>query len=260
MPVPDLTRRADLDAVPELMDGPCSYEELRDCLRSLARFNRLSRAYGPTLDFLARAMATLAPSERPIRILDLGSGYGDTLRQIERWAAARRLPVDLLGVDLNPNAIRAAREATPPASRIRYLAGDATTLPELQSAPQGSGSGSDPEHGYAPDLIVCSLVMHHIPDAGIVRLLRWMDSTARVGWFVSDIHRMPVPYRLFSVLMRGPWWHPFIRPDGLASIRRAFRTEDWQRLTAVAGLSPAVITLRSQKPARLTLEHLVPPT
>jgi SAM-dependent methyltransferase len=240
MPVPNLTHRADLAEVPELMDGPCSYEELRECLHSLARFNRLTRAYGPTLDFLARATGATAPRETPIRIVDLGCGYGDALRRIERWAAQRRLPVALLGVDLNPNAIRAAREATRPGSRIQYLAGDATVLPEAQQA----------------DLVVCSLVMHHVPEPGIVDLLRWADSTASLGWFISDIHRMPTPYRLFSALMRGPWWHPFIRPDGLASIRRAFRAEDWQRLCAAAGLRPSAITLRSQRPARLTLERI----
>lgn len=236
MAVPDLSRRADLEQVPELMDGPCSYEDLQACLHSLSRVNRVTRAYHPTFDFLARATAGLPRGGR-LRIVDLGCGYGDTLRRVERWAERCGFAVELLGVDLNANAIRAAREATLPSSRIVWLAGDATELPEAQDA----------------DLIVTSLVMHHIPEAGIVDLLRWMDRTARLGWFVCDLHRMPVPYRLFSALMHGPWWHPFIRPDGLASIRRSFRRDDWDRITAAAGVSA---TLREYRPARLCVERI----
>ena len=235
--VPDLTHRANLDEVTELMDGPCSYEELRDCLHSLSVFNRISSGYDATFDFLNRALASDIASA-PVRILDLGCGYGDYLRRIERWAAARHLPVELLGVDLNPQAIRAAREATPKSSHIQFLAGDATALPEAQQA----------------DFVLASLVMHHVPDPGIIALLAWMDRTARRGWFISDIHRMPMPYMLFSVFMRGPWWQRFIRPDGLASIRRAFRDEDWMRMAEAAGIEP--VTLRHYRPARLCVERL----
>jgi SAM-dependent methyltransferase len=246
MATPDLSARADLDAVPEWMDGPCSYEDLRACLHSLSWVNRITRAYHPAFDFLRRATAGEAQRPGagearrpgPLRIVDLGCGYGDTLRRIERWAAARGLAVELLGVDLNPDAIRAAREATPAGSGIQWLAGDARTLPEAQDA----------------DLILTSLVMHHIPEPGIVELMRWMERTARCGWLVCDLHRMPVPYRMFSALMHGPWWHRFIRPDGLASIRRSFRREDWRRIAAAARVADAV--LREYRPARLCVERI----
>lgn len=239
----DFSRRADLDEVPELMDGPCSYDELRACLHDLSRVNTITFAYRPVMDFVARAFQSeagrAASNERALRIVDVGSGYGDTLRKIEQWAARQRIRVALLGVDLNSNAVRAAREAAPNTSRVSFVAGDAFTTPEAQDA----------------DLIICSLVTHHLPEAEIVRLLRWMDETARLGWFICDLHRMPGPYRLFSALMRGPWWHQFIRPDGLASIRRSFRHEDWERICRAAGVWD-VVRLRTYRPARLCVERL----
>lgn len=240
----DLSHRADLAQVTERMDGPCSYEEMRRCLRDIARVNRLTRAYHPTVDFLARAIAgrAIAIRNKPLRIVDLGCGYGDMLRRIERWAAERGIEVDLLGVDLNQDAVRAAQQATPASSRIRYAAGDAAGVPEAQGA----------------DFVICSLVTHHMPEPGIVRLLGWMERSTRVGWFISDLHRMPVPYRLFSALMRGPWWHPFIRVDGLASIRRGFRDEDWLRMAEAAGVRD-VVMLRHYRPARLCVERLRTP-
>ena len=45
----DFSRRAQLT---ELMDEPCSYAELRDCLRDLTHVNRTVFSYAPTLEWL----------------------------------------------------------------------------------------------------------------------------------------------------------------------------------------------------------------
>ena len=108
----------------EKMDEPCSYEELRHCLRHLAVVNRLTRAHRPIMRWLERVAQTQAGQGRALRIVDFGCGYGDMLRRIERWAARRRVAVELIGVDVNANAIRAAREATPASSRIVWITGD----------------------------------------------------------------------------------------------------------------------------------------
>jgi len=78
---PDFTHRADPTTLPELMDAPCTFETLRACLHDLARVNRLTLAYRPTLTFLAHATQTRKPTAEPLHILDVGSGYGDTLRR-----------------------------------------------------------------------------------------------------------------------------------------------------------------------------------
>lgn len=230
----DFLRRADLE---ELMDGPCSYEELRACLHDLSWVNRITLAYRPTMNFLARVLGDGSGTETR-RIVDVGCGYGDTLRLIERWAETRGLSVSLLGADLNPNTIRAAREATPPESRIEWFAGDVTGC----------------EAAARADVILCSLVTHHLREDEIVALLRWMETTARVGWYICDLHRRAVPYYLFSVLMRGPWWHRFIRHDGMASIRRSFLRDDWERICAAAGAG-AEVSIRTYRPARLCVER-----
>jgi hypothetical protein len=62
-----------------------------------------------------------------------------------------------------------------------------------------------------------------------------------------------VPYTIFSATMHGPWWHKFIRPDGLASIRRSFLAEDWVRMCAAAGLGAGDVEIRECRPARLCL-------
>jgi SAM-dependent methyltransferase len=225
----DFSRRADLDELPELMDGPCSYEELRDCLRDIAKVNRLTMAYRPTLQWLERVVRR---SDVPLRIVDVGCGYGDMLRRIECWAERRGVAVELLGVDLNAAAVRAAREVNP-ASGIEWIAGDVYSCAAAAEA----------------DVVISSLVMHHLSEPEIVRFLEWMERTARVGWFVNDLHRKAVPYHLFRAVAGVAGWHPFVRNDGPVSIRRSFVVKDWRRMLAAATVHAA--TIEEFRPARL---------
>jgi SAM-dependent methyltransferase len=201
---------------PELMDGPCSYEEFQACLHDLARVNIRTRAYGPSLQFLAR----LKPLGRPLRIVDVGSGYGDMLRRIAQWAAHKEIDVELIGVDLNPYAAQAAREVTAAERGIRWITANAFDY--------------KPEGGI--DVVISSLFTHHLTDDEIVQFLQWMDRTAQIGWFVSDLHRHPLPYAVFRIWSKLAGWHRFVQNDGPISITRAFVKKDWKRLIKQAGL------------------------
>ena len=230
MPRLDLTHRANLT---ELMDGPCSYKQLRGCLRDIAKVNWLTFAYRPTLAWLDSLVAENPTA--PLRIVDVGCGYGDMLRRIERWARRRRLQVSLVGIDLNLNAIRAAREATRPGSRIAWIPGDAYSC--------------EPSEGI--DVVISSLMTHHLQDEEIVTFLEWMEATARRGWFINDLHRQALPYHAFRIFADLSGWHPFVLHDGPVSILRSFVPEDWHRLTAEAGLPASDVTLSEWRPARL---------
>lgn len=234
----DFSRRAYLE---EEMDGPCSYEELRRCLAHLAIVNRVTAAHQHTIHWL-ESIPELETIERPVRLLDIGCGYGDMLRLIERWAERRSIRMELIGADINANAIRAAREATPAGSRIQWVVGDACTSPATQNV----------------DLVTSCGVFHHLAESEIVRILAWMESTAMIGWYITDLHRQAMSYHIFDLLMRGPWWQRFIRPDGLRSIRRSFRREDWQQMCAAAGLNMRDVRIEVCRPARLCVGRVKP--
>ena len=235
----DFTQRASLAAYPERMDEPCSYETMRDCLRSIASVNRLTRAYYPTLHWLGHVYSVLPRQPFPIHIVDVGCGYGDMLRRIHRWAEDRSLPVQLTGIDLNPNAVRAAREVTMPGT-VTYLAGDAYSF----TPPEGI------------DIVISSLTTHHMEQRDIITFLDWMESTARLGWFVNDLHRQPVPYHAFRLLSRLTSWPPFVKHDGPVSILRSFRREDWLAMCKAAALPDDAYLVREYVPARLCVARL----
>jgi len=111
--------------LPELMDGACSYEDFRGCLRSLGQINRWLLGYRPTLDWLKRLPHGLRD---PVRIVDVGCGGGDLLRQIAGWARRRGIAAQLTGIDLNPYAARAAAESTPKELGIAWVTGNALCI------------------------------------------------------------------------------------------------------------------------------------
>ena len=104
---PTFSRRADLT---ELMDEPCSREELRACLRDLAQLNRWLLGYRPVL----RWLDSLRPAERgrPVRILDVGCGYGDDSAAHRAVGQGTRDRDEADGIDLNPDAVAIAAEAS----------------------------------------------------------------------------------------------------------------------------------------------------
>lgn len=230
----DFSRRADLTLYPELMDQPCRYEDLRGCLRSIASVNRLTLAYRPTLSWLESLRCANTAKDRPLHIVDVGCGYGDMLRRIHRWAGDRHVPVILTGIDLNPDAVRAAREVTPP---------------EVATFLVGNAYAFDPPGGI--DVVISSLLTHHLENAAIVDLLVWMEVTAKRGWFINDLHRQPLPYRAFRVFRGLTTWHPFVKHDGAVSILRSFRRDDWRALLRAAAIPEAAYELLEVKPARL---------
>jgi len=228
----DLSLRASPRDLPELMDGDCSYEDFRSCLRSLEQVNRWLLGYRPTLAWLERL-----PREphAPVHIVDVGSGGGDLLRQIAHWFRRRRMPVQLTGIDLNPYAARAAAETTPAELGIAWVTGDALAY--------------QPEKPV--DIVASSLTAHHLEDEEIVALLRWMEATARVGWFLNDLERSERTCRMFGWIAGMMGWHRFVRHDGPVSFRRAFRKEDWVRLLAAAEVPREAVTVEHWRPGRL---------
>jgi len=226
----DFARRAQLT---EIIDEPCLRDELRPCLRDVARLNRWFLGYRPTLDWLASV--TPAASAQPVHILDVGCGYGDGLRRIERWAHARSIEVELTGIDINPDAIAIAAEATPSTSRIRWIAADVFAYQSAEPV----------------DIVVSALFTHHLAENDLIRFLQWMEQSAARGWFINDLSRAAVPYHLLRVFSRVARLHPYVQHDGPVSIARAFAAADWGRMCAEAGFDERAVTIEGYWPARL---------
>jgi 2-polyprenyl-3-methyl-5-hydroxy-6-metoxy-1,4-benzoquinol methylase len=204
-------------------------------LHDLAKVNRITLAHRSTLNFLNKVH--VRHPEAIIRILDVGFGEGDLLRSLARYAAKQGIKVALTGIDLNPKSVAAAEAATPPDLAIRYRAGDYADL---------TGEGWD--------VILSSLVVHHMSHDQLIMFLRFMEHEGQMGWHINDLHRHGFAYLGYPVLARLMGWHRIVRKDGQLSIARSYRPAEWPPIFAEAGISEARI--RRIFPFRLCVERL----
>lgn len=237
--LPSFAQRTAPHTLPERMDGAMDFATFEAYLASLAGVNVLSLGYRPTLRFADRLLAR-APAGRPLHVVDVGSGYGDTVRVLADHFFARGVTVHLTGLDRNPDAARSAQRhpwrPRPPVT-VEWLTAEAADLAALAER---------------PDAIVSSLLAHHLEDGELVAFLREMDRTARLGWFVNDLSRSRFAATAFPVLARLARRHPNVAHDGPISFARAFRPADWRRLLGEAGIAGA--RLSRPAPFRLCVE------
>jgi 2-polyprenyl-3-methyl-5-hydroxy-6-metoxy-1,4-benzoquinol methylase len=218
----------------ELMDHPAlDAATYHAVLHDLAKVNRATFAYRPTLDFLSRAVGR----RKSFRLLDVGFGDGDMLRQIARWAGRRRIAAELTGIDLNPRSVAAAEATSSPGAQIRYLAGDYAEL---------AGDGFD--------VVVSSLVAHHMSHEQLIAFLRFMERETSAGWFVNDLHRHGFAHATFPLLATLMGWHRIVRLDGATSIARSYRPSEWADLLSEARVDG--VRVRRRFPFRLCVEKI----
>lgn len=205
----------------ELMDDPDLPEATYHAvLADLAKVNRVTMAYRPTIAFLERALR----GRNRFKLLDVGYGQGDMLREVAKWAEQRGIEAELVGIDLNARSEATARAATPRTMPITYRTGDYADLV-----------------GGGWDCVISSLVAHHMSREELLLFLRFMEAEARAGWFVNDLHRHALSYAGYPVLASLARWHPIVRQDGRTSIARSYRPAEWESLLAEAGVSEAQV-------------------
>jgi len=233
----DFSRR---NALSELMDEEATdFQTFRACLVDLTKVNQLTLAYRPTLGFFKQLTAFRGlPWNRRVSVVDVGSGSGDMLRRVDRWALAHAYKLDLVGVDLNPWSAVTARQLTHPRRRIRFV----------------TANIFDYRPAEPIDIVISSLFTHHLDDASLVDFVRWMETNTRIGWFINDLYRHPLAYHLFKHASRTLGFHHFVQHDGPISIARAFSPSDWRALLVTAGVTDADI--KSYVPFRLCVSRI----
>ena len=201
----------------EIMDDPGQSEaDFRAALDGLETLNRLTFAHLPLTRFLDRLVREEGLTQ--LSLLDVGAGGGDALRAVARWGAKRGVALDLCGLDRSPWAEGYAMARGTPAG---WITADLFDLPA--------------ERRF--DVVICGLFAHHLPDAELVRFLRWLPEHARRRWLILDLHRHWLPWAAVWAGTRLLRLHPMVIHDGPVSISRGFVRADWVRLLAEAGIA-----------------------
>lgn len=159
-----------------------------------------------------------SPHKRSMRILDIGCGDGEVLRRIDRLGRANHWSLQLTGIDSSPGAIAAARD-TDDSKRIEFIQCNIF------------------ENNFNDyDLIISSLTTHHMTNNAVVRLLRRMTYSAKLGWFIADLNRNIVAYYFIKYFVRFSRFNTIVCHDAPLSVARGFRKEEWSDFLFRAGV------------------------
>lgn len=212
--LPDLSRREDLA---ELMDsGSLDERELDETLSLLVLIDRFLGGRRVVLRYLTRWLARW-PADRPVTLLDVGTGGGDLPAALSAWARSRGLRLAAAGIDSDPQIARLARRRAP---AIEIIEG---SLEDLARS------------GRRFDFVISSLMLHHVPESGLLAAFKAFDALALRGVLISDLRRSWLGY-LGAKALTALAGNRITRHDGPVSVRRAFTEEELSALAGRAGL------------------------
>lgn len=205
----------------ELMDDlECSGEVLEQTLRELKTINSWLGGNYITTNALAK-IVTRYPKES-YSIADIGCGGGDMIQVMNRWAESKRLRINFIGVDANPNIIELAK--------IR-LGNPVNVEWKVQNV-------FDPAFAQEKtDIVTCTLFTHHFTDQELIDLIRAFRSRASLGIVINDLHRHWFAYHSIRILTRLFSKSPMVRNDASLSVLRSFRKSDWIKILSEAGIA-----------------------
>jgi len=209
---------------PELIDQDgLSDSELEGNLRDLRRVHRWFGGRGalqPVMSWIERQ-----PAGSQLRLLDVGCGGGDGLRDIARHAAQHRIEIQPIGLDRNDRVLRFADRSRPSVTAA-WVLGDATRLPFRDAC---------------FDLVYCALLLHHLPDPRVPALLRELWRLCRRALIVVELRRSRLARALVATGAALSRRGRVTRHDGPLSIAQGFRAGELSELARRAGLPPARI-------------------
>ena len=201
-------------------------------LRELRIVNRWlggSKAALREIKPLIQQIAGEKTDQRPVGIVDLGSGSGDIPTTLVTWARKAGYSLRVLAVDVDPTVCKIACRQTQGFPEISILQGDVNRPPLREGG---------------CDLILCSAFLHHFTDSEIAALLRTLLPKTRKGVVVSDLHRHPLAYwgiRLLTALFSRS---KAVRNDGPLSVLKGFRGLELGAILEAAGVGLAKVKWR----------------
>ena len=208
----DLKVRSDQKEI--LDDWQGDTHELECILKDINRVNRILGGNSITVN----AVITLI-QEHPkesYTILDMGCAEGNMLRELTIAARKQHINLNLIGIDLNRDALKIAKKASIDFPEIVYYDKDII-----------SADFSD----FSCDIVITTLTMHHFKNPEILNFAQQFTRLASIGVVINDLHRSALAYYLFKGFSLIFIKTKIAKIDGLTSIKRGFLKSELLALT-----------------------------
>lgn len=189
-----------------LDDLNLSGQELYQNLEDIERINRFLGGHNVLINALKKINI-----KKQITILDVGCGSGDSLRLLEKNNQSNTY----IGIDANKNIIEFAKTKLNEKSKITFKVSDCFENEIYKK--------------IKPDVVICSLFLHHFSDDDIIKLINIMKLHSSVI-IINDLHRNSIGYYGFKLIAALFNTSPITKHDGLISILRGFKKHEWKQI------------------------------
>jgi 2-polyprenyl-3-methyl-5-hydroxy-6-metoxy-1,4-benzoquinol methylase len=214
----DLSKRS---AQEEVMDDLNSSGPIMDqTLKELETINTLLGGNYVTLNGLDTLLQS-RPEHRTFTVADLGCGGGDILRLIAAWGERRKISLQLIGFDANPNIIQFAKTHT--------------SEPNIQYQSLNIFSEEFKQQKF--DVVVSTLFFHHFTSSQLSEFFKQLKTQVTVGIVINDLHRHWFAYYSIKWLTQLFSKSPMVVNDAPLSVARSFHKKEWIEILEKADIT-----------------------
>lgn len=204
----------------EILDSPdCPAGEVA---KSLADINGINRRFGGirTTRLLIERVAA-ETRHKHFSLLEVAAAGGEVPRAVARALAPKGITLDVTDLDLMPSHLRREHRA---------VVANALALPFRDSS---------------FDLVSCNLFAHHLEPEEVQSFVCEALRVSRIAVLINDLVR----HRLHLALVYAGW--PLMksyvsRVDGVASVKRAYTTDEMRKLLSDATQSAKEISIENR--------------
>lgn len=202
----------------ELMDDlNLSSDDLRRNLEELELVNKYLGGHQITINGLNQAHKHLKKDR--LKILDIGSGGGDTLRMIDKWAGRKNLKVSLTGLDANQFMIDFAKSRCKDIEGIQFIKHNVFEIESLEEE---------------FDIITLNLFCHHFTDEELKRIINGLRNKTKTI-IINDLHRNVIAYYSIWALAHIFNASYLFKNDAPLSVKRSFKKNEIESIFSLNG-------------------------
>lgn len=211
----------------EIMDD-FSYggEDVEDALKTIARINQNLGGNHLTINGLKKILNNINRNNT-IKICDVGCGNGDMLREIAKFGQKNNYNFELLGIDANPFSIELAQKISQDFPNITYICENILDKKEINQE---------------LDITLFTLFLHHFEENELEEIIKKYLDKSKIGIIINDLERSIYAYRLFQLLCFVFRVKELPKKDGLLSILKGFKREDFVNLAKKLNIIKPIIT------------------
>lgn len=202
----------------ELLDsGDIPFKDIAENMKELEFINANLGGHSITV----KGFKKLTGNNKKISVCEIGCGGGDNINAIAAFCIKNKIEATFTGIDINADCIDFAKEKSTQ-KNVNFIVSD-YRLVEFKND--------------KPGIIFSSLFCHHFTDDELVKMLQWMKTNSKIGFFINDLQRHPIAYNSIKFITKFFSKSYLVKNDAPLSVLRGFKSPEWKNIFKKAGIT-----------------------